>query len=71
MPVVSAVLLVRGGTAADPADREGLAAFTADLLDEGSGGRSALQVADALARYGADLDVDVGPDATLVCRSRR
>ena len=66
VPVVSAVLVVRGGTSADPAGREGLAAFTADLLDEGSGGRTALQVADELARYGADLDVDVGPDATLV-----
>lgn len=66
VPVVSAVLVVRGGTAADPATREGLAAFTADLLDEGSGGRTALQVSDELARYGADLDLDVGPDATLV-----
>ena len=43
VPIVSAVLLVRGGTAADPPQREGLAAFTADLLDEGSGGRSALR----------------------------
>lgn len=66
VPVVSAVLLVPGGTAADPPDRAGLAAFTADLLDEGSGGRSALEVSDALARYGADLDVDVGPDAVVV-----
>jgi predicted Zn-dependent peptidase len=69
VPVVSAVLLVRGGTASDPAGREGLAAFTADLLDEGSGGRSALQVADEMARYGADLEVDVGPDATLLSLS--
>ena len=66
VPVVSAVLMVRGGTAADPSAREGLAAFTADLLDEGSGGRSALQVADEMARLGADLDVDVGADATLL-----
>ncbi|MGH9174567.1 MAG: M16 family metallopeptidase, partial [Vicinamibacterales bacterium] len=63
VPVVCAVLLVPAGTAADPADRFGLAAFTADLLDEGSAGRSALEVSDAIARYGADLDVDVGPDA--------
>ena len=69
VPVVSAVLMVRGGTASDPAGREGLAAFTADLLDEGSGGRSALQVADEMARYGADLEVDVGPDATLLSLS--
>lgn len=66
VPVVSASLLVPGGTAADPADRFGLAAFTADLLDEGSGGRSALEVSELLARYGADLDIDVGPDAIVV-----
>ena len=60
------MLLVPGGTAADPPERPGLAAFTADLLDEGSGGRSALEVSDALARLGADLDVDVGPDAIVV-----
>jgi predicted Zn-dependent peptidase len=66
VPVVAAVLLVPGGTAADPAERPGLAAFTADLLDEGSGGKSAIEVSDLLARYGADLDVDVGPDAIVV-----
>jgi predicted Zn-dependent peptidase len=66
VPVVSAALLVPGGTAADPADHPGLAAFTADLLDEGSAGRSALEVSDLLARYGADLDVDVGPDAIVM-----
>jgi zinc protease len=63
VPVVAAVLLVPAGTAADPADRPGLAAYTADLLDEGSAGRSAIEVSDALARCGADLDIDVGPDA--------
>lgn len=69
VPVVSAVLLVRGGTAADPANRHGMAAFTADLLDEGSAGRSALEIADAIARLGADLDVDVGPDAIVLSLS--
>ncbi len=63
VPVVCAVLLVPCGTAADPGDRPGLAAFTADLLDEGSAGHSAIEVSEALARLGADLDVDVGPDA--------
>ena len=66
VPVASVVLLVPAGTAADPPDRPGLAAFTADLLDEGSAGRSAIEVADALARCGADLDIDVGPDATAI-----
>jgi zinc protease len=66
VPVLSAVLLVRGGTAADPRDRPGLAAFAADLIDEGSAGRNALEISDAIARLGADLDVDVGPDAIVV-----
>lgn len=66
VPVAAAVLLVPGGSASDPAAWPGLAAFTADLLDEGSGGRSALEIADALARCGAELDIEVGPDATLV-----
>jgi len=66
VPVVSTVLLMPGGASADPADRPGLAALTADLLDEGSGGREALAVADAIARVGGDLDVDVGPDQTTV-----
>ena len=66
VPVISVALLVPGGTAADPADRPGLAAFTTDLLDEGSAGRSALEVSDLLARCGADFDVDVGPDAIVV-----
>jgi zinc protease len=66
VPVLSAVLLVRGGTAADPPDRPGLAAFTADLLDEGSAGRSALEVSDALARCGAEFDTEVGPDAVVI-----
>jgi predicted Zn-dependent peptidase len=66
VPVLSSALLVRGGTASDPADRPGLAAFTADLLDEGSAGKDALEVSEAIARLGADLDVDVGPDAVVV-----
>lgn len=66
VPIVSAVLLLPGGTSADPAARPGLTAFTADLLDEGSDGRSAIEVSDALARAGADLDVEVGADAVVV-----
>ncbi len=64
-PVVSLSLLVRGGLGADPPDREGLAALTADLVDEGTGPLSAIEVSDVLARLGADYDVDVGADAIV------
>jgi predicted Zn-dependent peptidase len=63
VPVVSAVLLVRGGAGADPPSEEGLAALTADMLDEGTGEWSAIDVSEAFARIGAEYDVDVGPDA--------
>ena len=39
VPIVSMVLLVPGGSSADPPDRHGLASITAGLLDEGSRGR--------------------------------
>ncbi len=66
MPVVSAVLLLPGGSAMDPAGRPGLASLTAALLDEGCGGRSGLELYQELGRLGAQLDVEVGMDASTV-----
>lgn len=66
VPVAAMVLLVPGGSSTDPPDRAGLASLVADLLDEGSRGRSALEVSDRIARLGGDLDVEVGPDAVVV-----
>ena len=64
VPVVTLVLQVAGGSGADPAGQEGLAAAVADMVDEGTGSLSAIDVSDALARIGADYDLDVGSDAT-------
>ena len=64
VPVITLVVQVEGGSGADPAAQEGLAAITADMLDEGTGSLSALDVSEALARIGAEYDVDVGPDVT-------
>jgi zinc protease len=66
VPVVSLILLVRCGSAADPPAKEGLAALTADMLDEGSGKRSAIEVHEALADLGAQFDTDIGSDAIVV-----
>jgi predicted Zn-dependent peptidase len=66
VPVAAVVLLVPGGSAVDPADAYGLVSITAGLLDEGSRGQSALDVADRVARIGGDLDLDVGVDAVVV-----
>ncbi len=66
VPVVSFLLLLARGSAADPAERPGLAALTADMLDEGSGDRSALDIEDALAGIGAQFETEVGSDATVL-----
>jgi zinc protease len=65
VPVITLVMQIDGGLGADPAGREGLAAITADMLDEGTGSLSAIDVSDALARIGAEYDVEVGADTTL------
>lgn len=64
VPVVTVVMQIEGGSGADPAGLEGLAAITADMVDEGTGSLSAIDVSDAISRIGADYDVDVGPDVT-------
>jgi predicted Zn-dependent peptidase len=56
---------VNDGSGADPVDRHGLAAISADMLDEGTGSLSAIDVSERLARIGAEFDVDVAPDATV------
>jgi len=66
VPVVTMVLLIRAGSSADPADRPGLASLTGDMLDEGSGDRTTLEMHEALARIGAQFDTEVGPDATFL-----
>jgi len=67
LPVVSAVMVVRNaGTTEDPAALPGLASFTASMLDEGAGGRSALQIADALDLLGASLGTFANYDAAQV-----
>ena len=66
VPVVSIVLLVPGGSSVDPVNTHGLVSMTAVLLDEGSRGQSALDIADRVARIGGDLDVEAGMDAVVV-----
>jgi zinc protease len=65
MPLVAFTLLVRRGASSDPYGKDGLAAVTADMLDEGSGERSAIEMHEALARLGAQFDTDIGSDATV------
>jgi zinc protease len=62
VPLVSATLVVRAGMDRTPADRPGLASFTAAMLDQGSRERSAEDLADAVASIGATLAIDFGAE---------
>lgn len=66
VPVASMVLLVPGGASLDPDRARGLVSLTVGLLDEGSRGQSALEIADRVARIGGDLDLDAGLDAVVI-----
>jgi predicted Zn-dependent peptidase len=65
-PVLTVLLLVPSGAAADPLGAPGLAALTADLLDEGSTSRSGIELHEALTRLGGHLTTEVWSDATVV-----
>jgi predicted Zn-dependent peptidase len=65
VPVITFVLSVEAGSAADPPAQEGLAALTADMADEGTGALTAIDVSEMLARIGAEYDVEVAPDTTF------
>ena len=70
-PVVRLQAVFRAGKIAEP--RPSLASLTARMLLEGTATRTARQIADEVAFYGASLDCDAGFDRstlTLYCLTR-
>lgn len=55
LPLVQINLLIKSGWAADPKDRPGAGALTAEMLNEGTKTRSALDISDEAALLGANL----------------
>jgi zinc protease len=66
LPLLQINLVLNQGWAADPADRPGTAALTADLLDEGTETRSALDIAEEIKALGAFLDTGSSFDSTNI-----
>ena len=64
VPVVRIALVFRNGAAADPSGKPGVSSFTAAMLDEGAGTRSALDIADQAAFLGATLSTGSSYDAS-------
>lgn len=65
-PAVSLRLLVRAGAAQDPADKPGVAALAATLLDQGTTTRSAEQIANAIDSIGGALGTGAGADLSFI-----
>lgn len=65
LPVITFMLVLPIGSAADFEGFEGLAAITADMMDEGTGNLSAIDVNAAFGRIGAHLETEVSADATV------
>lgn len=66
-PAVAARLLIMSaGGIKDPSDEPGIAAMTANLLTQGTGKRSAKDIAEAIDFVGGSLSAASGKDATTV-----
>ncbi len=66
LPVVSMQLVVPAGAAHDPEGKGGLAATTANMLDEGAGTRGPLEIARDVDRLGATLRTGASADYAYV-----
>ena len=56
VPIITLALQLEGGSGGDTPGSEGLAALVADMVDEGTGSLTAIDVSDALARIGLPWD---------------
>jgi len=64
LPLVTATLVARGGSAADPQGRAGTAGLTAAVMTEGTATRSAAQIDSAVEALGSSLGASTGWDAS-------
>src|SRR5690606_35671291 len=62
VPIATITVVLPGGSASDPAGKEGLASFAAALAGKGTPDRDARQIAAELESLGASLDVSAGSD---------
>ena len=65
-PRVAAVLAVRGGSAADPKDAEGISELLADTVKEGTTLRTSRRIAEELQAVGGEIGANPGADAIYV-----
>lgn len=66
VPLVSIVMVVPRGAETDPPEKAGLTQLMADMLDEGAGSRSALELSDELKKLATDYSASARTDALVL-----
>ena len=66
VPLVGLRAVVRGGAAADPADRAGMAGLLSSLIQKGAGDRDAAAFAEAAADVGGSISASTSAEAVSV-----
>jgi zinc protease len=66
LPLVQMNLVINSGWAADPQERPGAGSLTAELLDEGTKSRSAIEISQAAQSIGATLGTTSSFDGSVV-----
>lgn len=69
LPTVAMNLVIQAGSDHDPVTQPGLASMTADVLDEGTTSRDAMQISDAMESVGASFGVGSSWDGSFVTLS--
>jgi zinc protease len=64
LPMVALQIVVPAGGADDPAGKSGLAALTAEMMEQGAGRYGALEISRLFDQLGAVASVDAGTDAS-------
>jgi zinc protease len=64
VPIISFSIIVKAGTVADPAGKDGVASLTAELLRKGTRTRTSDQIASDLDFIGGEFDMNASPDFT-------
>jgi zinc protease len=60
VPIIQCNLVVKAGSVDEPADKLGLAGLTANMMDEGAAGKTALQLSDEIDFLGTSISVSGG-----------
>lgn len=60
VPIIQLNLVIKAGSVDEPADKLGLAGLTANMMDEGAAGKTALELSDEIEFLGTSISVSGG-----------